>query len=82
MSQVPPQGPGPMPGPPGPGGWGKPPMSPSEERTWGSAAHWSAFVGAFVALALWLPQYMVGLYGVDVKVAGMLAAKLLQLQQD
>jgi nitrate/nitrite transporter NarK len=30
--------------------------------------------GAFVALALWLPQYLIGVYGVDIKVAGMLAA--------
>ncbi|MBK8376054.1 MAG: NarK/NasA family nitrate transporter [Sphingomonadales bacterium] len=30
--------------------------------------------GAFVALALWLPKYLIGVYGVDVKVAGMLAA--------
>ena len=27
-----------------------------------------------VALALWLPKYLIGVYGVDVKVAGMLAA--------
>ncbi len=63
MSQVPPQGPGPMPGPPGPGGWGKQPMSPSEERTWGSAAHWSAFVAAFVALAFLGPLLVLLLKG-------------------
>jgi uncharacterized Tic20 family protein len=31
--------------PPGPG------MSPGDERTWAGAAHWSALVAAFVALA-------------------------------
>ncbi len=34
----------------------------------------SSFSGASVALALWLPKYLIGVYGVDVKVAGMLAA--------
>lgn len=28
-----------------------PPMNPADERTWGCAAHWSAIVGAFVAMA-------------------------------
>lgn len=65
MSQMPPpQGPppgqppqGPPPGQPPGQGWGQPPgwgprrMSPQEEQTWGCAAHWSAFVGAVVALA-------------------------------
>ncbi len=56
MTQVPPQG-------PGPAGWGKPPMSPSEERTWGAAAHWSAFVGAAVALAFLGPLLVLLLKG-------------------
>jgi len=30
--------------------------------------------GAFVALALWLPHYLVGVYGLDIRVAGLLAA--------
>ena len=30
--------------------------------------------GAFVALALWLPQYLIKVYGVDIKTAGMVAA--------
>ena len=30
--------------------------------------------GAFVALALWLPHYLINVYGVDIKTAGMLAA--------
>ena len=64
MSQVPPQGPPPTPGPmPGPGGWGRPPMSPGEEKTWGAAAHWSAFVGAFVALAFLGPLLVLLLKG-------------------
>lgn len=42
MSETPP----PYPPYPGPGG-----ISPSEERTWATAAHWSALVAAAVALA-------------------------------
>lgn len=56
---------GPPPVPPG-GGWGPPgprPMTPDEERTWGSAAHWSAFVGAFVALAFLGPLLVMLLKG-------------------
>ncbi len=35
-----------------PGSWGPPVQEPGpDDRTWGSAAHWSALVGAFVALA-------------------------------
>lgn len=31
--------------------------------------------GAFVALALWLPpHYLIGVYGLDIKAAGMIAA--------
>jgi NNP family nitrate/nitrite transporter-like MFS transporter len=30
--------------------------------------------GAFVALSLWLPQYLINVYGFDIKTAGMLAA--------
>ena len=66
MSQVPPQGPpqGPPVGPPyGQPGWGPQPMSPAEERTWGAAAHWSAFVGAFVALAFVGPLLVLLLKG-------------------
>lgn len=29
----------------------RPPMNPADERTWGCAAHWSALVGAVVAMA-------------------------------
>ena len=44
------------------------------EQVWRFSLYYFFVFGAFVALALWLPNYMVGLYGVDVKVAGMLAA--------
>ncbi len=38
-------------------------------------ALYSFFVfGAFVALALWLPRYLVGAYGLDVRTAGLIAA--------
>lgn len=78
MTQMPPPGPpsGPPPGqPPGPPpgqpgqpygqqpGWGPRAMSPDEERTWGCAAHWSAFVGAFVALAFLGPLLVMLLKG-------------------
>ncbi len=71
MSQTPPPPPPPPPGPPGPPygqqpGWGTPgprPMTPDEERTWGGAAHWSAFVGAFVALAFLGPLLVLLLKG-------------------
>lgn len=45
MSETPP----PYGGPPAYGGGAA--MSPGEERTWAGAAHWSALVAAFVALA-------------------------------
>ncbi|MXO91018.1 nitrate/nitrite transporter [Pontixanthobacter aquaemixtae] len=44
------------------------------EQVWRFSLYYFFVFGAFVALALWLPQYMVSLYGVDVKTAGMLAA--------
>lgn len=44
------------------------------EQVWRFSLYYFFVFGAFVALALWLPNYLVGLYGVDVKVAGMLAA--------
>ena len=43
-------------------------------QVWRFALYYFFVFGAFVALALWLPQYMVSLYQVDVKTAGMLAA--------
>lgn len=44
------------------------------EQVWRFSLYYFFVFGAFVALALWLPAYMVGLYGIDVKLAGMLAA--------
>ncbi|TRX02972.1 nitrate/nitrite transporter [Candidatus Methylobacter oryzae] len=43
-------------------------------RVWRFSLYYFCVFGAFVALALWLPRYLVGAYGFDVKVAGMLAA--------
>ena len=38
-------------------------------------AHPEVFMfGGFVALALWLPRYLIGAYGMDVATAGMIAA--------
>lgn len=45
MSETPPPGGTPPPYAPVPG------MTPGDERTWAGAAHWSALVAAFVALA-------------------------------
>jgi NNP family nitrate/nitrite transporter-like MFS transporter len=44
------------------------------EQVWRFSLYYFFVFGAFVALALWLPKYMVSLYELDVKVAGMLAA--------
>ena len=44
------------------------------EQVWRFSLYYFFVFGAFVALALWLPNYLVGLYGLDVKLAGMLAA--------
>ncbi|MFM5894895.1 MAG: nitrate/nitrite transporter [Novosphingobium sp.] len=44
------------------------------EQVWRFSLYYFFVFGAFVALALWLPKYLIGVYGVDIKVAGMLAA--------
>src|SRR3546814_15074445 len=44
------------------------------EQVWRFSLYYFFVFVAFVALALWLPNYMVGLYGIDVKLAGMVAA--------
>ncbi len=44
------------------------------QQVWRFSLYYFLVFGAFVALALWLPKYLMGVYGVDVKVAGMLAA--------
>ena len=44
------------------------------EQVWRFSLYYFFVFGAFVALALWLPRYLIEVYGVDIKVAGMLAA--------
>ena len=43
-------------------------------QVWRFSLYYFFVFGAFVALALWLPRYYVGVYGLDIKIAGMLAA--------
>jgi NNP family nitrate/nitrite transporter-like MFS transporter len=43
-------------------------------QVWRFALYYFFVFGAFVALALWLPRYLIGVYGLDIKSAGMLAA--------
>ncbi len=43
-------------------------------QVWRFSLYYFFVFGAFVALALWLPHYYVGCYGLDIKAAGMLGA--------
>ncbi len=43
-------------------------------QVWRFSLYYFFVFGAFVALALWLPRYYVGAYGLDIKMAGVLAA--------
>ncbi|MBA4788267.1 MAG: MFS transporter [Pseudomonadota bacterium] len=43
-------------------------------QVWRFSLYYFFVFGAFVALALWLPQYLVKVYGLDIKTAGMIAA--------
>ena len=43
-------------------------------RVWRFSLYYFFVFGAFVALALWLPRYLVGAYGLDLKTAGIIAA--------
>jgi NNP family nitrate/nitrite transporter-like MFS transporter len=43
-------------------------------QVWRFALYYFFVFGAFVALSLWLPQYLIKVYGVDIKTAGMMAA--------
>jgi NNP family nitrate/nitrite transporter-like MFS transporter len=43
-------------------------------QVWRFALYYFFVFGAFVALALWLPRYYVGAYGLELQTAGMLAA--------
>ena len=43
-------------------------------QVWRFAIYYFFVFGAFVALALWLPQYLINVYGLDIRTAGMIAA--------
>lgn len=43
-------------------------------QVWRFATYYFFVFGGFVALALWLPRYLVGVYDLDIKQAGMIAA--------
>ena len=43
-------------------------------RVWRFALYYFFVFGAFVALALWLPRYLIGVYGFDIAAAGMIGA--------
>lgn len=43
------------------------------QQVWRFSLYYFFVFGGFVALALWLPRYMIGVYGLDIKTAGMLA---------
>ncbi len=43
-------------------------------QVWRFALYYFFVFGAFVALALWLPRYLVGVYDLDIRTAGILAA--------
>ncbi len=43
-------------------------------QVWRFSLYYFFVFGAFVALALWLPRYLVGVYHLDLKTAGMVAA--------
>jgi NNP family nitrate/nitrite transporter-like MFS transporter len=43
-------------------------------RVWRFSFYYFFTFGAFVALALWLPRYLIGVYGFDIETAGMIAA--------
>lgn len=43
-------------------------------RVWRFALYYFFVFGGFVALALWLPRYLIGVYGFDIATAGMIGA--------
>jgi NNP family nitrate/nitrite transporter-like MFS transporter len=43
-------------------------------QVWRFSLYYFFVFGGFVALALWLPRYLIGVYGLDIKTAGILAA--------
>ena len=44
------------------------------QQVWRFALYYFFVFGGFVALALWLPHYLIGVYGLNIETAGMLAA--------
>ena len=50
-------------------------------QVWRFALYYFFVFGAFVALSLWLPQYLIRVYGVDIETAGMTAAMYLVPRQ-
>jgi len=44
------------------------------QQVWRFGLYYFFVFGAFVALALWLPHYLTGAYGLDIKTAGLIAA--------
>jgi len=46
----------------------------ANQQVWRFSLYYFFVFGGFVALALWLPRYMIGVYQLDIKTAGMLAA--------
>ena len=44
------------------------------QQVWRFALYYFFVFGGFVALALWLPRYLMGAYGLDLKTAGMITA--------
>lgn len=60
---------------------GRPPESTAlhfaplkRQQVWRFSLYYFFTFGAFVALALWLPRYFVGVYGLDIVTAGLLGA--------
>lgn len=43
-------------------------------QVWRFSIYYFFVFGAFVALALWLPRYLMGVYGLDIRTAGIVAA--------
>jgi NNP family nitrate/nitrite transporter-like MFS transporter len=43
-------------------------------QVWRFSLYYFFVFGAFVALSLWLPRYLISVYGIDIKTAGMAAA--------
>lgn len=43
-------------------------------QVWRFALYYFFVFGGFVALALWLPRYLIGVYGLDIATAGMIGA--------